>query len=293
MREGLALTGMMVVFAACGSVNYRVNASVDAPRTVAVLPIRGAAPSGLRDVTRQLLHSRLQARGYRLPELAWVDRVLSEHDWLRDPERFTSNPTALAAVIAALQVDALLITDELDESSFNVILLRRHAVNGSARIHDAEGREYWSAGHGASNFGGFLLTSGQVFAELRAQGEHGTAMASLALADEFVADIVGTIPLREAAPLRAEPPRITHLTAARTPRTDGSERILVRAHATTGATLRFELAPHTSGVPMVQEPGHAERYQGEHDIPFGTAVQRVVVRARDAFGRETASEIAW
>jgi hypothetical protein len=282
----------VLLLAACGGVGYRVDATRPAPATVAVLPFEGDAPQGLRDAARQLLHSRLAGRGYRVPELAWVDRVLSEHGWLRDPAAFAVDASALADVVRALDVDAVLVGTGFAESSFNVLLLRRHAVSGELAIRDAGGAPWWSSDHGTSTLGGLLLTSGQVFAEIRAQGEHGTPMASLALADELVADVAGTIPVRELVPLAGAPPTVADVDARRVAQPDGSERLVVQARASADCVVRCELQPHVRGVPMVALPGDSARYRGEHDVPRGTAVQRVVVRARDAFGRETTAEVA-
>ncbi len=287
LAVGLALT-----FAACGGVSYHLDRNVPAPATVAVLPMQGPAPAGLRDAARQLLQSRLVARGYRVPELAWTDRVLSEHGWLRDPERFQLDAGKLGEMLTALHADAALVGDGFDESSFNVFVLRRHAVGGRVALRNADGREYWSSDHGASTFGGFLLTSGQVFAELRAQGEHGTPMASLALIDEFVEDVVGTLPTRELQPPPGAPPALTEVTSWRAAKGADVVRVRVEAKAPAGATLRFDLAPFAVGVPMVAQTDDAGRFHGEYEMPADVVVPRILVHARDAFGRETAMEVA-
>ena len=172
----LPVTGLVV--AACGGVSHSVRTDLPMPVTVAVLPFAGPAAGELRASARQLVHSRLQARGYAAPELAHVDRVLSERGWLADPDRFDAARIEPAAVIGALGVDAVVFGTDVDLSSLNVVLLRRQAVCGRFALVDAQRRELWQADHAAGSFGGFLLTSGQVFTELRAQGEHGTPMAS-------------------------------------------------------------------------------------------------------------------
>src|SRR5690606_13244559 len=129
--------------AACGGVGYRLDDSPP-PATVAVLALSGSAPLPLRDAARQLLHARLANLGYRTPEPAWIDRVLSEHGWLRDPAGFTLDAAALPAVLAALGVDAVLAGDEVDESSFNVLLLRRHAFGAELAVRRADGSTWWS-----------------------------------------------------------------------------------------------------------------------------------------------------
>lgn len=277
---------------ACGGVSHAVRSDVAQPRSIAVLPFAGEASPTLRAAARQLLTSRLLTRGYEVPETAWVDRVLSERGWLRDPERPapTPLPIPLADVLQALGTDAVALGTDLDESSFNILVLRRHAVGGRVAITDAQGREYWSTTHGSATLGGFLLTSGQVFTELRAQAEHGTPMASLALTDEFVADIAGTVPERQdAARPTVPPPTIAHVRATRTRGSDG-ERIVVEAEAPRGTTLRFELAPHLAGVPMAELPDQPGHYRGAQELPVGTTLARVTVRARDAYGRETTQE---
>ena len=276
---------------ACGSVSYKVAKDLEAPATIAVLPLQGPAPAGLRDAARQLLQSRLVSRGYRCPELAWVDRVLSERGQLRDPERFVLDGKQLEAILTALQVDAAVVGEGIDETSFNVILLRRHAVGGRLAIRDRGGRDYWSSDHGASTFGGFLLTSGQVFAELRAQGEHGTPMASLALVDEFVEDVVATVPARQAPPPLPPTPPLTEVETFRVAAGADAVRVVVKARTAAGSSLRFELQPFVAGVPMVASPDDAGRYIGQYEVPATTDLRRLVVRARDAFGRETTAEV--
>lgn len=292
-RSSWPLLALLAVgSAACGGVHHTVRADVPQPRSIAVLPFAGDASPSLRAAARQLLTSRLLTRGYEVPETAWVDRVLSEHGWLRDPERAapTPQPMPLADVLKALGTDAVAVGTELDESSFNILVLRRQSVGGRVAITDAQGREYWSADHGAATLGGFLLTSGQVFTELRAQGEHGTPMASLALTDEFVADIAGTVPERKVdARGTTPPPAIAAIRASRTRGSDG-ERVVVEAEAPPGTSLRFELAPHLAGVPMAELPGQPGHYRGAQELPPGTAIARVTVRARDAYGRESAQE---
>ncbi|MFY9345284.1 MAG: hypothetical protein WAT39_22530, partial [Planctomycetota bacterium] len=255
-----------------------------------VLPFAGPAAPALRDSARQLLHSRLRALGYQVPELAWVDRVASERGWLSDPERFDPSPVPLAEVVAALGVDAVLVGTGIDETSFNIVLLRRHALGGSFALRDATGREPWSARHAAGSWGGFLLASGQVITELRAQADHGTPMASLALADELVADVAGTLP---AATMPAQPPGpfVTDVTVTLERQHDGADRFVIEAQASAGATVRCDLLPHTMGVPMVPAPSATDQYRGRLDVQPDAPVTRIVVRARDAFGREASAEV--
>src|SRR5436190_4614436 len=160
--------------AACGGVSYHVNPDVPQPERVAVLPFTGDGDLTLREVARGLMRARLRAQGYHTPEIGWVDRVLSEHGWLADPLRFDVDALPLRDAISALEVDAVVIGREVDDSSFNFLLLRRQAVGGVLSITGADGRSWWTSDHSATRFGGFLITSGQVFEEVRAQGAHGT-----------------------------------------------------------------------------------------------------------------------
>lgn len=289
MNAGLFVALAGLALTACGGVSHSVRGDVPVPTTIAVLPFAGPAPAGLRDAARQLLHSRIQVLGYQTPELAWIDRVLTERGWLDDPNRFEPERHDVGALAQALGVDAVLAATAVDESSFNLVLLRRHAFAGRFAVHDAAGRGFWTAEHGASTFGGFLLTSGQVFTELRAQGEHGTPMASLALVDELVADVVGTLPER-ARQTVGTAPVVGGVTLARRTLADGSERVVVEADLSPGAHGRCDLVPVVLGAPMAPIPDAARRQRVEVDVAAGVAITAVVVHARDAFGRTARAE---
>lgn len=282
---------MAMLLAACGGVSARVHRDVPQPDRVAVLPLSGPAPGCLREAMRQLVHSRVRTRGYEAPEPAWVDRVLSERGWLRDPATFDPKELPLAAVLQALDVDGVVVGTAFDESRFNILVLRRHAISGEFALRLADGRDAWSSSHTTSALGGFLLTSGQVFTELRAQGEHGSPMASLALADEFTADVLETLPRREKPRVDRTQPIVRGVVARRLPGRDGEQRIVVEAEATAGASLRFQLDPYVDGVPMVASSGDPQRYVGALDVPKGLELKRVAVLARDAYGREGAAEV--
>lgn len=283
--------GLATLLAACGGVSARVHRDVPQPDRVAVLPLAGPAPACLREATRQLIHSRIRTRGYEVPETAWIDRVLSERGWLQDPATFRPEGLPLAEVAKALDVDAVVVGSSFDESRFNVLVLRRHAVSGDLALRLADGREMWSTSHSTGALGGFLLTSGQVFTELRAQGEHGSPMASLALADEFTADVLETLPRREKPRVDRAQPIVRAVVARRLPGRDGEQRFVVEAEASAGASLRFQLDPYVAGVPMTATASDPERYVGALDVPKGVVLKRIAVQARDAYGREGASEV--
>lgn len=281
----------LATLTACGGVSHRVRSDVPQPHRIAVLPFAGPAPASLRDATRQLLHSRMQARGYHAPELAWVDQVLTSNGWLSDPGTFEPSMLPLPEVAKALDVDAVVLGTDVDESSFNLLALRRHVVGGKLVVRTADGRDYWSTDHSAGTFGGFLLTSGQVFTELRAQGEHGSPMESLALADEFTLDVSGTLPNNGQPAPNGDTPRVRSVTTTRTDLPNGAHRIVVEARASAAASLRFQLDPFADGVPMVASRLEPDRYTGALDVPAQTVLKRIAVRARDAYGREGAAEI--
>ena len=286
-----ALAMASVLLTACGGVSARVHREVPQPDRVAVLPLAGPAPACLREAMRQLVHSRVRTRGYEAPEPAWVDRVLSEHGWLRDPATFDPKDLPLAAVLQALDVDGIVVGTGFDESRFNILVLRRHAVGGDLTLRVADGRDAWSSSHTTSTLGGFLLTSGQVFTELRAQGEHGSPMASLALADEFTADVLETLPRREKPRVDRAQPVVRAVVARRLPGRDGEQRFVVEAEASAGASLRFQLDPFVAGVPMTATARDPQRYVGALDVPKDVVLKRIAVQARDAYGREGAAEV--
>lgn len=282
---------LLLPTSACGGVHHVLRRDVPAPRTVAVLPFAGAADAAVREGTRALLASRLQARGYHVVASGWTDGVLAERGWLRDPADFDPAPLPLPQLVHALGVDAVAIGREFTESSFNVLILRRHSYGGAIALRDAEGRAFWSANHAASVQGGFLLTSGQVFAELRAQGEHGTPMETLALVDEFVTDVVATLPARPRDERGDRAPELMQVRSSRTPRDDGSERLVVDVRASPGSEVRCDLGPGRVGVPMVALPDQPGLFRGVQDLPAGSAPVSIVVRARNAFGREARTEV--
>ena len=288
--RSFAVGAALVALAACGGVHHTVREEVPQPATVAVLPFGGPADVATREAARALVQSRLALRGYRLAEIPWVDRVMSERGWLRDPARFSIAELPVDDVIAALGVDALAIGKDFDETSFNVFVLRRHSFGGTLALQTKKG-VWWSANHDAGAYGGLLLTSGQLVTEVRAQGNHRTPMSTLALIDEFVADVAETVPLRKNVEDMGAPPAIADVTTTRRPVAEGGERIVVEGRATPGCTLSLDLLPAARGVPMVALPGTPDRYRGTHDLPANTPIDAVVVRARTSFGLQARSEV--
>jgi len=286
----LALGLALLSLTACSGVHHTVRSEFPQPATIAVLPLSGGADVGAREATRALLNSRLAARGYRTAELPWVDRVLSERGWLRDPATFPSTKLPIDDVLAALGVDAIVVGDDFDESSFNVLVLRRHSFGGALALQTKRG-PYWSANHSAGAYGGFLLTSGQVFSEIRAQGDHGTPMMTLALIDELVDDVVETVPARKNVVDPGAEPKIAEISTRRETAPDGGTRLVVESTAQPGCSVWLDVLPTSRGIPMVALPNEPGRYRGTHDVPANDAVVSIVIRARTPFGRETRREV--
>ncbi|MCU0864327.1 MAG: hypothetical protein MUC36_11070 [Planctomycetes bacterium] len=287
MSHHLAAISMAALLAACGGVSHTLHRDVPPPRTIAILPFPGTASPAVRAAARQLIQSRLRTLGYRLADIEHVDRVLAERGWLRDPGSFVT-PDSRTEVCAALGTDAVLLGTDIEESGFNYLVLRRHRIGGTLAIELACGREWWHAEHAAGKFGGFLLTSGQVFAEFRAQGEHGTPMATMALLDEFTADAIGTVPAMPVTDSVPMPPPIANVVARRTTTATGT-RLLVEAAAPSGCELRFAIEGASGAVPMVELPrtGH---YRGWHDLPSADHVA-LTVHATDPWGQASTARV--
>lgn len=286
--KGLFLA-MLCTLGACGSVQHALHPEVAAPHSIAVLPFAGTAELGARDSARLLVHSRLRERGLLPVETAWTDRVLSERGWLTDPATFDPAGLPLAEVQAALGVDAVVFGQGFAESRWNLLLVRRHAFGGSLSIQRADGGVWWSAEHGASNLGGLLLASGQLLTELQAQTNHGTPMATLALLDEFVEDVVATVPLQATKAPHGAAPQLRDARWERPTAANGG-RLLVEVRADAGSMVRFEV-PSLTGSPMAPVPGQPDLFRGARDLPPDTPFAAVTIVARDAFGRETRTEV--
>lgn len=285
LLAGLALA------AGCSGVDWKLDRAQPVPHTIAVLPFAGTADPLARDTARGLVAARLAARGYAVAELPWVDRVLSERQWLRDPRDYMTDPAQLAAVRQALGVDAVLTGGAIDESQFQFVLLRRHTFGGDLAITGAAAQPWWRASHRAGGFGGLLVHSGQVFTELQAQASHGTPMATLALVDQFVEEVVDTLPVAPSIDVLMAAPRLADVRVQRTAGGDATTRVEVAATAPAGASVRFDLGARHLGVPMAEDPQHAGSFRGACDAAAADATLALVVHARDAFGLETTTEV--
>ena len=99
------------------------------------------------------------------------------------------------------------------------------------------------------------------------------------------------MPERVSKPLATEPPAIRDAVATLQPLAEGGARLVVEARANGDAVLRFDVDDRLAGVPMVALPGEPGHHRGEHDLPAGATAPRIVLRARDAFGRETTTDV--
>ena len=285
----MRLLPLLLVLSACGGVSSHV-AKGTAPATVAVLPVGGSADLGARELTRALFAARLGALGFHVVENAYVDRLLTERGWLRDPETFDVKAVPVKDAVLALGVDGVLLTADLDSSSFNMLIYRRQSVSGSVRLLDRNGAEWWSASYTASQTGGLLLKSGQVLSELRAQGAHGTPMATVALVDEFVEDTAATLPQQ----VPVGPPQgpgvplvVANVAVERGPSpVPGCERLVVTAESHEAAELDFDVGDKLTSVPMAHQ---GRSFVGSADVPAG-ATGAVTVRARSPYGERRSAE---
>ncbi|MBK8097063.1 MAG: hypothetical protein IPK26_08150 [Planctomycetes bacterium] len=274
--------------AGCGGVSYTVHDTAAAPARVAVLPFAGDADLRTRDLARALLVARLRARGFAVPGVEAIDQRLAARGWLADPERFSPAVAAPVAMARELGVDAVIVGTALSESSFNLLAIRRQAFGGDVACDRADGRRYFTCSHTASRFGGFLLMSGQVLAELRAQGQHGTPAQSIALVDEFVEDVAGVLPAPAAAPAVALPLPLGEPMVVRAEGAPANgQRWQVSVEAPAEAIVRIDFEPGPIGVPTAWHDGIAVVVI---DLPAERSPTRVRAHAVGRFGETATSE---
>jgi len=292
--------GALLALGGCSGVSFQVQKEQPAPRTVAVAPIGGSADVGARELARSLLGARLEERGFDVVAAEYVDHVLSERGWLRDPEAFDRAALPAKEAAAALGVDAVLCADSLDRAGINLLLYRRQSISGTARLLGRDGAEWWSASYTASATGGLVLRSGQVITELRAQGEHGTPMATLALIDAWVESVVETVPRQERPAAPSAPGLPLALGSVRVSSeaspVAGQRRIVVRAKAHPLARVEFDVAA-ARGVPMAAAGDQFASndfantdFVGAIDVPAAGGPLAVTVHAHSPYGQSESAE---
>ena len=128
-----------------------------------------------------------------------------------------------------------------------------------------------------------------MLSELRAQGEHGTPMATVALVDEFVEDVAATLPQQNPAGPPSGPGMplvLANVAVERGPSpVPGCER-LVTAQSDEAAELQFDAGERLKGMPMAHL---GKSFKGAADVPAGAAVP-VTVRARSPYGERRTAE---
>jgi hypothetical protein len=281
---------LLLTTAGCAGASWTADRAA-LPVTVAVLPFGGDADPRLRALCRTLLGNAMRARGFDVLEEEHIDRLLAEHGWLQDEDRFQPSAVPVDAACRALAVDAVVVGRDFGESSLDLLLLRRHAFSGEVRWLRSDGSTALAIAHTAAENGGFLLRSGQVLNELRARGQHGTPAASAALVDAFVDDITAALP---------PPPHLAMATApAAVLATDvaigdhgGQRRVTVTGKVPAGSRVWLDIGSPAGGdratsIPACERDGD---YAGACDVP-ADGPQRVRVRVRDGHGRTASSEV--
>jgi hypothetical protein len=201
---------LLSLLASCASVSHTLDPRVAAPHSIAVLPVEGTASLAERELARGLLVARLREHGFSVVESQHVDRVLSETGRMTDPDAFRVDLEAIPAIATRIGVDAILHIGSFDETNWNAIALRRHAISASLQIVTKDKSVWWKASHSVGEFGGFALKSGQVITELLAQGAHGQPQKKTAVGERVALGPVARVahlPKADLGPIQALTPR--------------------------------------------------------------------------------------
>lgn len=279
----LAAPLLLLAFAACGSLHSKLDKSLAAPREVAILPFAGEGSAADHELMRAMLRERLAVRYVAVLDNAWVDRVLSEHGWLGDPETFDPSKLPLSAVCEALGTPAVVVGTGFGSSSFDIGLFYRRGVGGKLEWVTAKGKPYFEADYFATTTGGVVLKSGQIFQAILDTFESGTSRGFVALVDEYYDTVLGALP---EYPIEGRPERPrANLEVAKIAAIDG-DLFHVVAKGTPGLAVTFDVTPELVRVPASElRPGE---YHASVRIPQGKLSGNVQARARDPLGREVA-----
>lgn len=287
-----AVWSLLALLPACAGVSVRSD-DRPLPRTVAVLPLQGAADARLRTLCRALLVSGLRQHGLQVVETEHTDRILAEYGWLGDPEVFRPEHVGVDRACHALGVDAVLAGTGFDQRSFNLLLVRRHVFTGEVQLRRVDGSQALQISARAARGGGLLLQSGQILSELRAQGEHGTPREAVALVDALVDDVLAALP-----PL-ASPPAVNatggrmdvalHAADLVLAAGTGSEsRLTIRGTVPPGTRVWLDFDSATSGIPASERSG---AFSVSLDADPARLPGSVRLRARDGFGNTASVEV--
>ena len=269
------------LLAGCGSLHTRLDKDVPAPREVAILPFSGDGTLQDRELMRTMLRERLAVRYVAVLDNAWVDRVLSEHGWLGDPETFDAKKLPLPAVCAALGTQAVVVGTDFGTSSFDIGLFYRRGVGGKLEWITAKGQNYFEGDYVATTTGGIVLKSGQIIQAIVDTFESGTSRGFLALVEEYYDTVLGALPEYPADGLPQRPRgSLESATAAG----ENGNLVHVVAKGTPGLVVSFDITPELARVPAAEvRPGE---YHALVRVAQGKLSGNVRVRGRDALGRE-------
>ena len=278
--KSLALLALLSL-ASCGSLHSKLDSRIAAPREVAILPFAGDGSLQDRELMRTMLKERLAVRYIAVLDTAWVDRVLSEHGWLGDPEAFDPKKLPLPAVCEALGTPAVIVGTDFGSSSFDIGLFYRRGVGGKLEWLTAKGNPYFEAEYFATTTGGVILKSGQIFQAILDTFESGTSRGFVALVEEYYDTVLGALP---DYPVEGRPDRPrAMLESARIAAMDG-DLFHVVAKGSPGLVVTFDVTPELARVPTFEvRPGE---YETSVRIAQGKLSGNIIAHARDSLGRE-------
>ncbi|MEE8143224.1 MAG: hypothetical protein V3T77_08990 [Planctomycetota bacterium] len=289
----VAPTLLLSWMSGCGGVQVQISKELAVPSVVAVLPMGGEATPRELNYLRSRVREQLRVRYLNVFENDYVDRVLSERGWLADPDRFDPEALPVAEVREALGVEGVVMGHDFRSGYWNFLLLYRRSLRGVVGMYVAGGEHSWQARHRVSRSGGILLELGQIFSALRNQFQSGSPRVFVALAEEFVADVLATLPeLQPGALRRSPPPRIAEVEVKRLPSAAPEGRIQITVEATPAGVVSFDLLPEVVNMPTVEvAPG---RYRGIYTVVRGDELAGpldVKVHIRDPFGRQSTETV--
>jgi len=273
---------------ACAGVSSDLNREVPAPRTLAVLPVRGTLSFSDRELVRRRLEAGLSAAQLAVVENRWVDRVLSARGWMADPAEFTMSGLDPAQVCKALGVDGIVIPEGFRTSAVNIVVFYREGLGGQVRMVNSDGKLYWSADYFAGRSGGLLVGMGQLFTAVREQFETNARVAFPLRLEDYATAVLATLPHPDATQLPPiKRPKIEKLAVTGVgPESTipAGTRITVDVSASPSALVTIDLAPGISRLPTVEhQPG---RYRGIFELPYpiDRGQLAVIARIRDRDG---------
>lgn len=295
-RVGVALLALsLAALGSCSSLVTQRRPEVPTPRTVAVLPFAGEADPATRALLRGFVASRLAEERVLVLEREWVDRVLAEGGYLGDPDEFRFVQNEASAICARLGVDAVLAGDMVSYDKTELFVFHSRALRVRLQLFARDGRRAFLAQHAIGSRGGVALESGQVLSALQRELGHHASRERAGLAWRLVEEIFAAAGGFDGGMLEPETRPQVASVEARIDEHASSERVVVEAEGSPGASARFDLGERVRGVPMFEHaPG---RYRGifERLREDGLDEQPAVrVEFRDAFGHTAVQgDVSW